>query len=150
MWPLFVFSVVLGILALRGALWAYIAFVVLGLLYFPIKVGFQLNPHACQLAFNLRLARFSLTNYPHILLFALFFVITTAQLCINTVSTFALAGLATIAMGAFVEIAEGITGSGNCRLRDLTPDAAGALLGAVILLIWHAAGVQRRFARFSN
>jgi hypothetical protein len=35
---------VLGILALRGIRWAYAAYVLLGLLYFPARVGFRLNP----------------------------------------------------------------------------------------------------------
>jgi hypothetical protein len=32
--------VALALLSLRGVRWAYVAFIVLGLLYFPIKVGF--------------------------------------------------------------------------------------------------------------
>ena len=36
--------------------------------------------------------------------------------------------------GIYVEVAEGITGRGHCRLRDLVPDAAGALLGALVLV----------------
>ena len=42
-------------------------------------------------------------------------------------------------MGLFVELAEGISGEGHCRMRDLVPDAAGALLGAVYVLLWNAA-----------
>lgn len=70
MWPLtaLVFFV-LGILALRGVRWAYVTFVVLGLLYFPARIGFRLDPRACQLAIDLPLALFSLTNYAHIGLF---------------------------------------------------------------------------------
>jgi hypothetical protein len=45
--------------------------------------------------------------------------------------------LAVIVMGALVEIAEGVSGSGHCRSRDLIPDAAGGLLGAVIVLLWN-------------
>lgn len=36
-------------------------------------------------------------------------------------------------MGALVEISQGVTGKGHCRLRDLIPDAVGALLGSVIV-----------------
>jgi len=36
---------VLGILSLRGVRVAYITFVVLGILYFPVSVGFRLNPN---------------------------------------------------------------------------------------------------------
>src|SRR2546425_9769365 len=57
---------VLGILSLRGVRWAYISFVLLGLLYFPASVGFRLNPQPCELTPNLALAIYSLTNYAHI------------------------------------------------------------------------------------
>lgn len=39
----------LGILFLRGVRWAYIAFVMPGLLYFPASVGFRLQPQPCEL-----------------------------------------------------------------------------------------------------
>jgi VanZ family protein len=83
------------------------------------------------------LAVFSLTNYAHIALFALFFFMTSAQLRMETWSTFAWAGLATLAMSVLVEAAEGITGTGHCRVRDLVPDSAGALLGAATLFLWN-------------
>jgi hypothetical protein len=136
--------VVLGILALRGIRWAYATYVLLGLLYFPASVGFRLNPHACELATDLPLALFSLTNYPHIALFAVFFVMTKAQFRTHRRSTFAWAGLATLAMGAVVEIAEGITGRGNCRLRDLLPDSAGVILGTAMVFIWNRARIPAR------
>ena len=66
---------VLGILSLRGVRWAYITFVLLGILYFPASVGFRLNPHPCELVPNIPLAIYSLTNYAHIVLFVLFFAI---------------------------------------------------------------------------
>lgn len=39
-------------------------------------------------------------------------------------------------MGIYVELAEGITGIGTCRLRDLIPDMAGALVGAVVWVLY--------------
>jgi hypothetical protein len=39
-------------------------------------------------------------------------------------------------MGVLVELAEGATGRGHCRLRDLIPDFAGAMLGAAALITW--------------
>jgi hypothetical protein len=125
----------LMVLSLRGVRWAYVAFVLLGLLYFPMSVGFHLNPHPCELRFSLSLALHSLTNYRHIALFALFFVMSSMQFPVFNRSTFLWAFLATIVMGALVEIAEGVSGNGHCRARDLIPDAAGALLGAVIVLL---------------
>jgi hypothetical protein len=128
---------VLGILSLRGLRWAYITFVVLGLLYFPASVGFRLNPQPCELALSIRLAVFSLTKYAHIVLFAWFFLITSAQFRMHHWAAFAWAALAAITMGILVELAEGITGSGHCRLRDLIPDTAGILIGAGIVLLWN-------------
>lgn len=128
---------VLAILSLRGVRWAYITFVFLGLLFFPARVGFRPDPQPCELAFNIRLALFSLTNYGHIWRLALFFVMTSAQLRMNKWSAFALAALTSIGMGVLVELAEGISGKGHCRVRDLVPDTAGILLGSVIVLVWN-------------
>ncbi len=133
---------VLGILSMRRVRWAYITFILLGLLYFPASVGFRLNPQPCELALNIPLAIFSLTNYPHIVLFALFFLMTSAQFRMDRWPAFAWAALASIVMGALVELAEGITGKGHCRLRDLIPDAAGIVIGAAIVLLWNR--IRRR------
>jgi hypothetical protein len=129
---------ILLLISLRGVRWAYLAFILLSLAYFPLQVGFHLDPHACQLTFSPRLAAFSLTNYPHIILFAIFFVVSSAQTgpqpSDRTVLAFC--ALATLTMGALVEIGEGVSGHGNCRLRDLIPDSVGILLGASALIVW--------------
>ena len=126
----------LGILSLRRVRWAYITFVLLGLLYFPASVGFRLNPQPCELTLNIPLAIFSLTNYAHIVLFVLFFIMTSAQFHMDHWPAFAWAVLAAIVMGALVELAEGIAGIHHCRLRDLIPDAAGIVIGAGIVFLW--------------
>jgi hypothetical protein len=128
---------VLGILSLRGNRWAYVTFVVLGLLYFPVSVGFRLNPHPCELTFDVPLALHSLTNYAHIVLFVLFFLMTSAQFRMSKWSAFTWAALAAITMGALVELAQGITGKGHCRSRDLIADTAGILIGSGIVLLWN-------------
>jgi hypothetical protein len=127
----------LGILSLRGVRWAYVTFVLLGLLYSPASVGFRLNPHPCELVPNIPLAVYSLTNYGHIVLFALFFLMTSAQFRMSQWSGYAWAAVACIAMGILVELAEGVSGAHHCRLRDLIPDAAGVVLGAGIVLLWN-------------
>src|SRR6266404_8921505 len=143
MWlVVFIAFFVLAVLSLRGVRWAYITFVVLGLLYFPAKVGFRLDPQPCELTPSIPLAIHSLTNYAHIVLFALFFLTTRAQLRMSNWSAFAWAALASIAMGVLVEVDEGITNKGHCRLRDLIPDAVGILLGSVIVLLWNR--IRRR------
>lgn len=128
---------VLGILSLRGVRWAYITFVLLGILYFPVSVGFRLHPHPCELVPSIPLAIYSLTNYAHIVLFVLFFLMTSAQFRMSHWSGFAWAALASVTMGMLVELAEGISGNGHCRLRDLIPDAAGILLGSGIVYLWN-------------
>ena len=127
---------VLGVLSVRGVRWAYITYVLLGLLYFPASVGFRLDPQPCELAFNIPLAIHSLTNYGHIVLFAWFFVMTRAQFRISNWSAFAWAAAAATVMGVLIEIDEGVTGKGHCRLRDLIPNTVGILLGTVIVLLW--------------
>jgi len=135
----FLIFIVLGILSLRGARWAYVTFVVLGLLYFPVSVGFRLDPQPCQLTFDMPLAIHSLTNYAHIVLFVLFFLMTSAQFRMSNWSAFAWAALAAITMGVLVELAQGITGKGHCRSRDMIPNTAGILLGSGIVLLWNRA-----------
>jgi hypothetical protein len=146
MWALFASTVVLGVLALRGIRWAYVLYIVVGLLYFPLRVGFELSPWPCQSEIDLPLALYSLTNYAHIVLFALFFVMTRVQLPMRNGPAFAVAGVATLLMGVLVEAAQSMTGNGNCRARDLVPDAAGALVGMTILLLWQTARSRRAVA----
>lgn len=144
MWVLAFIRVALGLLALRGVRWAYVCFIALGLLYFPAKAGFALAPRPCQLAFDAALAAHSMTNYAHVVMFALFFVMTRAQFREWGVRTFAWSALATLLMGALVELAQGVTGEGNCRARDLLPDAAGALAGAAVVALLDRLGWRPR------
>jgi VanZ family protein len=139
MWPLtLIVFLVLGTLAFRGARWAYITFVFLGLLFFPARVGFHLDPQPCEWELSLPLALFSLTKYAHIVLFAIFFLLTTVQARRYSRRTqLLIAACAVLAMGVYVEMAQALTGKGHCRLRDLIPDAAGALLGALLVVSWH-------------
>jgi hypothetical protein len=126
----------LGILSLRGVRWAYFTFVALGLLYFPASMSFRLSPQPCELTLNIPLAIHSLTNYAHIVLFALFFLMTAAQLRMYRWPAFAWAALASMVMGILVEVAEGVAGKGHCRLRDLIPDAVGIVIGSGLVFLW--------------
>lgn len=119
---------------------AYVAFALLSLLSFPARAGFHLVRPVCELLVGPSLAFHSFTNVPHIVLFGLFFLLTRRQLDGTHASAWAAA--ATVGMGALVELAEGVSATGHCRLRDLLPDAAGALLAWAV---WHAAlAVWRR------
>ena len=129
--------VVLGALAFRPTRWAYFTFVALGVLFFPARVGFHFHPQPCECALNVPLALFSLTNYGHLVRFTIFFLMTSVQMRGARLRTqILLATGAVMAMGIYVELAEGFTGEGHCRLRDLVPDLAGAIVGAVILTLW--------------
>ena len=129
--------VVLGALAFRPTRWAYFTFVALGLLFFPSRVGFHFHPQPCDCSLSVPLALFSLTNYGHLWRFAIFFLMTSAQVRSSRSRGQLLVALgAVLAMGIYVELAEGLTGEGHCRLRDLVPDLAGAVLGAVLLMLW--------------
>src|SRR5438132_7371269 len=125
----------LGVLSLRGVRWAYVAYVILGLLWIPARAGFHVGPPPCEFALTLGLALYSLTNYRHIILFAIFFLMTFAQLR-KLPKAFLWSTLACIAMGILIELEEGVTGAGHCRFRDLVPDIAGAFVGLSMIAIW--------------
>jgi hypothetical protein len=77
----------------------------------------------------------SLQNYAHIALFAGFCWMSWVQFEGTKVrSLWAL--LATLLVAALVEVAQGMTGQGRCRVRDLVPYAAGALGAALVLGLW--------------
>lgn len=119
-------------LSLRVSRWTYGVFIVFALLYFPTRVGFRLAPPTCEWKFGIALAAHSLTNYPHIILFTIFFLLTYAQLP-NVPTALAWSAAACVAMGFLVELGQGATGHGHCRMRDLIPDTVGALIGALLV-----------------
>jgi len=128
----------LALIALRGKRWAYVAFVLLGLLYFPAQTHFRAHAPMCErLLPTLHVLVLSLHNYAYIALFAGFYWMSWVQFRRSDArAVWAL--LATLLVAALVEIAEGMTmtGRGHCRVRDLVPDAAGALGAALLLAVW--------------
>jgi len=128
--------------ALRASRWTYSIVFPLSLLYFPLQAG-GVRPVQCEWTFNASLAVYSLTNFPHMAGFAIFFMLGVAQLP-NVKHAMAWAFLASFVMGFLVEIAEGATGIHHCRMRDLIPDMAGACIGAIAVL------VVRRLAAMSQ
>lgn len=131
-------AIILLILALRGKRWAYAGFVALSLLYFPAQVGFHLQPQACELVPTMRLAVFSLQNTAHIIIFAAFYGLSWIRFRHTGSGAFAWAALATLLMGLLLELAQGVSGYGHCRLRDLIPDSAGALVAALLIALWYS------------
>src|SRR5437016_572153 len=139
----------LALIALRGKRWAYLAFVVLGLLYFPAQTHFHVHVPKCeQLLPTMHVLVLSLHNYAYIALFAGFYWMSWVQFERSDArGIWAL--LATLLVGALVEIAEGMTmtGRGHCRVRDLVPDAAGALGAAIAArraVVQHLQTILRR------
>ncbi len=126
-------SAVFLVLALARLRWAYVIFVALALISFAARAQFRLDPHPCELLVDAQTAVSSFGNFPHIILFALFFLLSRVQFAGVRASRYA--ALATVVMGALVELAEGVSGEGHCRLRDLLPDATGAALGWLIYLV---------------
>src|SRR2546428_4787258 len=116
----------LALLALRGKRWAYLAFVVLGLLYFPAQTHFRVHVPRCeQLIPTMRLVVLSLHNYAYIALFAGFYWMSWVQFR-KTEARALWALLATLLVGALVEVAEGMTGRGARRRAESVPAAAAA------------------------
>ena len=130
-----------GALLAPGLRWrraAFAGFVTLGVFSFALRAGWParpLVPTACELLVAPVLALHSFRNTPHILLFACCFLVARAQFRPAGPDRRARrrAGAAafatTLAVGALLELAQGASGAGHCRLRDLLPDTAGALLG---------------------
>lgn len=143
LWEVRVGAVVLALLALialRGKRWAYLAFAVLGLLYFPAQTHWRVHAPKCdQLIPTMQVVVLSLRNYAHIALFAGFCWMSWVQFRRSGAwARVAWAFLATLVAGALVEIAEGMTAPRgvHCRVRDLVPAAAGALGAALVLALW--------------
>ena len=142
----------LALLTLRGKRWAYFAFVVLGLLYFPAQTHFRVHVPKCELLLpTVQMLVPLLHNYAYIALFAGFYWMSWVQFRdANARGVWAL--VATLLAGALFEIAQGITApvaragaraaaraaaaAGPCSVRDLVPYVAGAVGAALLLAIW--------------
>lgn len=127
---------VLALIALRGKRWAYFAFVLLGLAYFPLQPQFRAHVPKCELVLpTTQVLLHSLQNYAGIALFAGFCWMSWVQFrraSLRSIWAF----VATVLAGALVEVAASMTKGGQCRLRDLVPAAAGALGVAIVLAVW--------------
>jgi VanZ family protein len=121
--------------ALWRVRWAYVAFVALGLLYLPAMTGFRVNPQRCDFAFNTPVFIQSLSNYPHITQFSLFFLVTVRQFRSPGWQSLGWSTGLTMLMGAAVEAAEGVSGLHHCKAIDLVPDFVGAMLGVMVVLL---------------
>jgi len=144
--------VLLALFALRGKRWAYLAFVLLGLAYFPAQTHFHVHVPKCELLLpTMQQLVPLLHNYVYIALFAGFYWMSWVQFRdANARGVWAL--VATLLAGALFEIAQGVTApvvragaraaaraaaaAGPCTVRDLVPYVAGAVGTALLLAIW--------------
>ena len=139
-------TIALAILSLRGMRWAYVAFVVLALLRIPARTDFRLRAPSCNPELSADVVAQSLTNVPHIVLFALFFLLTFAQFG-GGARRHGWAAVITLAVGAIVELEQGATRTGNCDLHDMIPNALGVVAGMCAVLAWRSLRRARESAR---
>jgi len=124
--------------------WVYAAYILYAVTRIPARTGFRVNALVCDMRLTMENVGLSLTKIPHVMLFGFFFLLTAAQFDRIDRRTLAWSGLATLIMGFLVELEEGATRTGNCRLTDVLPDILGALIvGALLMSI---TSIRRRGA----
>src|SRR5258708_13770250 len=103
----------LALIALRGKRWAYFAFVVLGLAYFPAQTHFRVHVPKCeQILPTLQVLVLSLHNYAYIALFAGFYWMSWVAFRRSDSRVF-WALLTPLLVAALVEVAEAMTAGGR-------------------------------------
>ena len=101
----------------------------------PARTGFRLNSPSCDMQLSLENVARSITKLPHMILFGIFFLLTVIQFDRIDRRTLAWSLLATLVLGLIVEIEEGATRTGNCRMTDVLPDFIGAIVGMALVII---------------
>lgn len=112
---------------------AYTLVVAFALLRLPARARFALQPPTCDLSLDTAHLAASLAKLPHLILFAVFCLLTILQFDRIDRRAFAWSVAATLALGAYVELMETMTRRGNRRLADLLPDLAGALAACALV-----------------
>jgi len=105
----------------------------------PARTKFHLVAPVCDTRLTLENASLSMTKVPHMVLFGLFALVTAAQFNRLDRRTIFWSLAATAALGLIVELEEGTTRTGNCRITDVMPDIVGALAMLVPLAVVIAA-----------
>jgi len=105
----------------------------------PARTKFHLVAPVCDTRLTLENASRSMTKVPHMVLFGLFALVTAAQFNRLDRRTIYWSLAATAALGLIVELEEGTTRTGNCRITDVMPDIVGALAMLVPLAVVIAA-----------
>ncbi len=113
--------------------WIYGAWMILAVTRIPARTGFRVAWPTCDTALTLEDLALSLTKVPHIVMFGAFFLITLIQFDRVDRRSLAWSIVATAAISFVVEIEQGATRTGNCRMTDVAPNLLGALIVAVLI-----------------
>ena len=100
----------------------------------PARTGFRLEAPACDWLLTLDNLALSLTKVPHIVLFGAFFLLTLVQFDRVGRTSLGLSLMATAAISIIVEIQQGATRTGNCRITDVAPNLFGGLIVAAFAM----------------
>jgi VanZ family protein len=100
----------------------------------PVRTRFHLKSPACDTRLTVENIGLSLTKVPHMVLFGIFFLLTVMQFDRIDRRTILWSLLATLGLGGLVEVQEGATRTGNCRMTDVLPDLLGALSVTALLV----------------
>jgi hypothetical protein len=117
----------------RRRRWIYGALMLIAVTRIPARTGFRLASPTCDTALTVENLALSLTKWPHVVLFGAFALITLIQF--ERVDRRSLTWtVAATAMFSFViELQQGATRTGNCRLTDLAPNLFGALIVTALI-----------------
>jgi hypothetical protein len=125
--------------------WIYAAWILLAVTRIPARTGFRLAAPTCDWALTFNNLALSLTKVPHIVLFGGFFLLTLVQFDRVDRTSLGLSLMATAAISIIVEIQQGATRTGNCRITDVAPNILGGLIAAAFAMA--AVTVWRRLRR---
>ena len=133
----------------RRRRWLFGAYLLYALFAIPRRTHFQFVVPACNLRVAAETVGPSLRKTPHIVLFGVFCALVLLQFDRVDRRSLAWSVVATTVLGAIIELEEGATRTGNCRLTDLLPDIIGAvsvaaISGAVVLALRARRGSQHR------
>ena len=123
----------------RQRRWLYATYMIVAVTRIPARTKFHLVAPVCDTRLTLKNASLSMTKVPHMVLFGLFALVTAAQFNRLDRRTIYWSLAATAALGLIVELEEGTTRTGNCRITDVMPDIVGALAMLVPLAVVIAA-----------
>lgn len=123
----------------RQRRWLYATYMIVAVTRIPARTKFHLVAPVCDTRLTLENASRSMTKVPHMVLFGLFALVTAAQFNRLDRRTIYWSLAAVAALGLIVELEEGTTRTGNCRITDVMPDIVGALAMLVPLAVVIAA-----------